>query len=64
MGKSIDIISCDNYDRNVVAIYSHNKLKTNDIYYSPKHKLSFIPIIEIKYSDKFKYLSKLNNKET
>ena len=64
MRETTDIISYDNYNRNIFAIYSKKQLKTKKIYYSSKYNLSFIPIIEIQYSDKFKYLSKLNNKET
>ena len=63
MNETTDIISYDNYDRNIFAIYSKKQLKIKNIYYSSKYNLSFIPIIEIKYNDKFKYLSKINNKE-
>lgn len=63
MSETTDIISYDSYDRNIFAIYSKNQLKIKNIYYSSKYNLSFIPIIEIEYSDKFKYLSKINNKE-
>lgn len=63
MSETTDIISYDSYDRNIFAIYSKKPLKIKKIYYSSKYNLSFIPIIEIQYSDTFKYLSKLNNKE-
>ena len=64
MSETTDIISYDSYDRNIFAVYSKKQLKIKNIYYSSKYNLSFVPIIEIEYSDKFKYLSKLNNKET
>lgn len=63
MSETTDIISYDSYDRNIFAIYSKKQLKIKNIYYSSKYNLSFVPIIEIEYSDKFKYLSKINNKE-